>query len=170
MVQFWAIILLWGDSLYAEKSTLYRGGLLGCYLVADYRLWKTELWGKISTAFFSSIGIVVIFVIIVSVANSTLFNARAYSSQFIYTEKEFAEFEGSIDNIPLLDKASSDNIAKRKFGELTDYVSQYKIIDSEQIIYKGKPVRLSVLEHTSLWSWKRNKTTPGYILVDMQTH
>lgn len=106
-------------------------------------------WGKISKALFSSIGIAVIFVIIVSVANSTLFNARAYSSQFIYTEKEFAEFEGSIDNIPLLDKASSDNIAKRKFGELTDYVSQYKIVDSEQIIYKGKPVRLSVLEHTS---------------------
>lgn len=127
-------------------------------------------WGEISTAFFSSIGIAVVFVIIVSVANSTLFNARAYSSQFIYTEKEFAEFEGSIDNIPLLDKASSDNIAKRKFGELTDFVSQYKIVDSEQIIYKGKPVRLSVLEHTSLWSWKRNKTTPGYILVDMQTH
>lgn len=127
-------------------------------------------WGEISTAFFSSIGIAVVFVLIVSVANSTLFNARAYSSQFIYTEKEFAEFEGSIDNIPLLDKASSDNIAKRKFGELTDFVSQYKIIDSEQIIYKGKPVRLSVLEHTSLWSWKRNKTTPGYILVDMQTH
>ena len=127
-------------------------------------------WGEISTALFSSIGIVVIFVIIVSVANSTLFNARAYSSQFIYTEKEFAEFEGSIDNIPLLDKASSDNIAKRKFGELTDFVSQYKIIDSEQIIYKGKPVRLSVLEHTGLWSWNRNRTTPGYILVDMQTH
>ena len=117
------------------------------------------------------IGIVigVVLVGILSIANSSAFNSGTYSSLFTYTEKEFEDFSASLDNIPLLDKTSADNIAKRKFGELTDYVSQYKVVDSEQIIYKGKPVRLSILEHTGFWRWKKNKTSPGYIIVDMQT-
>jgi len=122
-------------------------------------------WGT-----FIGVDVAVVLVLILTVANSTAFNAHTYSSVFTYEEKNFEEFTPSLDNIPLLDKASANNIAIRKFGELSDYVSQYKVLDSEQIIYKGKPVRLSVLEHTSLWSWKRNKTTPGYIIVDMQTH
>ena len=108
-------------------------------------------------------------VVVISVFNSSVFNSRAYSGVFTYDEKEFTTYTASIDNVPLLDKVSADNIAKRKFGELSDYVSQYKVIDSEQIIYKEKPVRVAVLEHTGFWSWKRNKTTPGYILVDMTT-
>ena len=80
------LLFYFGAIVTLEKSTLYRGGLLGCYLVADYRIWKTERLGEISTAFFSSIesGI---FVIIVSVANSTLFNARAYSSHHLHRER-----------------------------------------------------------------------------------
>lgn len=111
-----------------------------------------------------------ILVAIIAFFNSPVFNARTYSSIFTYEERDFAEYTPSLDNIPLLDKASADNIAKRKFGELSDYVSQYKVIDSEQIIYHGKPVRLAVLEHAGFWRWLKNRTTPGYILVDMNTH
>ena len=33
---------------------------------------------------------------------------------------------------------------------------------------KGEVVYLSPLEHSSFWRWKRNRTTPGYILVSAQ--
>lgn len=95
-------------------------------------------------------------------------HASRYSSVFEYVVQDIENYTVTVEDIPLIDRESSDNIAIRKFGELTDFVSQYRVVDSEQIMYSGRPIRVSVLEHAGFWSWNRNRTTPGYILVDMQ--
>ena len=103
-----------------------------------------------------------------------IFRAKSYSQLLPVTTGDFAEDVAEIDfnQIPMLDSDSSNNLANRKLGELSDLVSQFTVSeDSSQINLQGDPVRVNYLNYSGFFKWWNNKKQgiPAYIMVDMRT-
>lgn len=80
--------------------------------------------------------------------------------------------EVAYNKIPMLDSDSAQQIGSRKLGELSDLVSQYELMDTNnQINYNGRPVRLIGLKYADIFRWfnNHNNGIPGYVVVDMVT-
>lgn len=104
-----------------------------------------------------------------------LFRAKDYSELIDVKEGNFADEIAEVDfgSVPRLDKDSSNMIATRALGELSDYVSQFVVNSyySTQINYKGTPVRVQSLDYGDVFKWLKNtkEGIPAYIIVDMTT-
>ncbi len=104
-----------------------------------------------------------------------IFRAKDYAEIIDVKEGDFAEEIAEIDfsSVPRLDKDSSNMIATRALGELSDYVSQFVVNSyySTQINYKGTPVRVQSLDYGDVFKWLKNtkEGIPAYIVVDMTT-
>ena len=104
-----------------------------------------------------------------------IFRAKDYAGIINVKEGDFAEEVAEIDfsSVPRLDKDSSNMIATRALGELSDYVSQFVVNQyySTQINYKGTPVRVQSLDYGDIFKWLKNtkEGIPAYIIVDMTT-
>ncbi len=98
-----------------------------------------------------------------------------YAELIDVKEGNFAEEIEEVDfqSVPRLDKDSSNMIATRALGELSDYVSQFVVNSyySTQINYKGTPVRVQSLDYGDVFKWLKNTKDgiPAYIIVDMTT-
>ena len=111
-----------------------------------------------------------------------LFRARAYSEIIDVKTENFGENDKSITTItslkdfsavPMIDKEVAENLANKKLGELSEYVSQF-VIDSAystQINYKGNPYRIFPLKYGDVFKWFNNTRDglPAYIAVNMYT-
>ena len=103
------------------------------------------------------------------------FRAKDYAELIDVKEGNFAEEIAEVDfnSVPRLDKDSSNMIATRALGELSDYVSQFVVNSyySTQINYKGTPVRVQSLDYGDIFKWLKNtkEGIPAYIIVDMTT-
>ena len=103
------------------------------------------------------------------------FRAKDYAELIDVKEGNFAEEIEEVDfqSVPRLDKDSSNMIATRALGELSDYVSQFVVNSyySTQINYKGIPVRVQSLDYGDIFKWLKNtkEGIPAYIIVDMTT-
>ena len=121
------------------------------------------------------IGVLVVVVIIGYITGAEIFRAKDYSELIDVKEGDFAEEVAEIDfqSVPRLDKDSSNMIATRALGELSDYVSQFVVNSyySTQINYKGTPVRVQSLDYGDVFKWLKNtkEGIPAYIIVDMTT-
>lgn len=106
---------------------------------------------------------------------AAIFRAKDYSEIIQVKEGDFTEDIAEIDfsSVPRLDKDSSNMIATRALGELSDYVSQFVVNQyySTQINYKGTPVRVQSLDYGDVFKWLKNtkEGIPAYIIVDMTT-
>ena len=106
---------------------------------------------------------------------ASLFRAKDYAEIIDVKSGDFAEEIEEIDfsAVPRLDKDSSNMIATRALGELSDYVSQFVVNSyySTQINYKGTPVRVQSLDYGDVFKWLKNTKDgiPAYIIVDMTT-
>ena len=104
-----------------------------------------------------------------------IFRAKDYAEIIDVKEGDFTEDIAEIDfqSVPRLDKDSSNMIATRALGELSDYVSQFVVNSyySTQINYKGTPVRVQSLDYGDVFKWLKNtkEGIPAYIIVDMTT-
>ena len=104
-----------------------------------------------------------------------LFRAKDYAELIDVKEGDFADEVAEVDfgSVPRLDKDSSNMIATRALGELSDYVSQFVVNSyySTQINYKGTPVRVQSLDYGDVFKWLKNTKDgiPAYIIVDMTT-
>lgn len=103
------------------------------------------------------------------------FRAKDYAELIDVKEGNFADEIAEVDfgSVPRLDKDSSNMIATRALGELSDYVSQFVVNSyySTQINYKGTPVRVQSLDYGDVFKWLKNtkEGIPAYIIVDMTT-
>ncbi len=116
------------------------------------------------------------------ISSCELFRAKAYSEIIEVKEENFGENENSItaitsledfSSVPMIDKEVAENLANKKLGELSDYVSQF-VIDSQystQINYKGNPYRIFPLKYGDVFKWFNNTRDgiPAYIAVNMYT-
>lgn len=111
-------------------------------------------------------------IIAMSISNSSMFNATAYSKILTVTESDFttdlAETVGT-DSIALMDTASAQMLGDREIGSLSDVVSQYDVSNNyTQIDYNGKPMKVSALKYAGFFKWLNNKDkgVTGYVMVD----
>ena len=114
--------------------------------------------------------------------SAALFRAKAYS-QIIQVETEnFGESEDSIttitsledfSSVPMIDKDVALNLANKKLGDLSQWVSQFVIDEtySTQINYKGNPYRIFPLKYGDVFKWIKNTRDglPAYLAVNMYT-
>lgn len=115
-----------------------------------------------------------IFIIVGTILSSELLRARAYRDLLTVETGSFKDDveEISFDQIPLLDRASAEQLGDRKLGELSDMVSQFEVSsDYTQINYQDTPVRVTPLLYGDLIKWINNRHNgiPAYIRLDMVT-
>lgn len=109
-----------------------------------------------------------------TVTGWVLLRAYDYSDLLTIEEGDFAAEVSEINwnQIPMLDEASSNNLANRKLGELSDLVSQFTVSSSStQINYQGNPVRVNYLNYSDFFKWWNNRSEgiPAYMRIDMRT-
>lgn len=104
---------------------------------------------------------------------SPTFNARGFANRIIITESSFEEDIKPVDfnNLPLLDKASSQKVGDRVVGQIPELVSQFTVSDEYSLInYKNQIVRVTPLEHMDFYKYIGNHNgTAGYVVVDCTT-
>ncbi len=124
---------------------------------------------------FALFGILAIVVIIGFLSGLVVFRAKDYHQIIDVKDGNFAVDVAEIDfsSVPRLDKDSSNTIATRALGDLSDYVSQFIVSTdySTQINYQGTPVRVQPLAYGDVFKWLKNtkEGVPAYIIVDMTT-
>ncbi len=121
--------------------------------------------------------LVLLGIIIGSIASSTMFRAKTYSSLIDVKDADFSEIPEAeyVSDIALMDTASARIIGARTLGTLADLVSQFNISDSYTQIAMidengttAHPYKVAPLEYESFFKWIRNGKSgiPGYVKVD----
>ena len=107
------------------------------------------------------------------VATSPMVNSKAYANRITVQTSDFETDIKEVDfnNLPLLDKASSQKVGDRVVGQIPDLVSQFAVSDEYSLInYRGSIVRVSPLEYIDFYKWFSNRNgTAGYVMVDTTT-
>lgn len=166
----------------AIELYIYIGMLLVVYIgifgVASRAYFRPEYMEYAKNKVKIPIVLILILVAVVAVGSlvgAEVFRAKDYATIINVKEGDFAEEVDEIDfsAVPRLDKDSSNMIATRALGELSDYVSQFVVNQyySTQINYKGTPVRVQSLDYGDVFKWLKNtkEGIPAYIIVDMTT-
>ncbi len=126
------------------------------------------------------LGVMAVVVLVGSVLSWKGFRAQDYYDLLPVESGDFTQdvAEISYNEIPMLDKASAEQLGRRTLGNIStngaysDLVSQFEVSSNyTQINYQGRPVRVSPLEYGNLIKWFNNRAEglPGYIVVDMVT-
>ena len=120
--------------------------------------------------------VVAVCVLIGSIASSTMFNAKTYSTLIDVRDADFSEIPETeyVSDIALMDTASAKIIGARTLGTLADLVSQFNISDSYTQIAmmtesgSAHPYKVAPLEYASFFKWLQNGKSgiPGYVKVD----
>ena len=123
------------------------------------------------------IGAILVFLLIGSLAGSSIFRAKTYSSLITVEDADFAsgiDETEYVTDIALMDTASARIIGARTLGTLSDLVSQYEVsyrytqIAMQNAKGESHPYKVSPLEYASFFKWVQNKAAgiPGYVKVD----
>ena len=114
--------------------------------------------------------------------SAALFRAKDYSEIIEVKTEDFGESEDSIttitslkdfSSVPMVDKDVALNLANKKLGDLSEWVSQFVIDEtySTQINYEGNPYRIFPLKYGDVFKWLKNTRDgiPAYLAVNMYT-
>ncbi len=114
--------------------------------------------------------------------SAALFRAKDYSEIIEVNTENFGESEHSIttitsledfSSVPMIDKDVALNLANKKLGDLSEWVSQFVIDEaySTQINYEGNPYRIFPLKYGDVFKWIKNTRDgiPAYLAVNMYT-
>ena len=114
--------------------------------------------------------------------SAALFRAKDYSEIIEVSTENFGESEKSIttitslkdfSSVPMIDKDVALNLANKKLGDLSEWVSQFVIDEkySTQINYQGNPYRIFPLKYGDVFKWLKNTRDgiPAYLAVNMYT-
>ena len=118
------------------------------------------------------VGIVLMFINFIC---SPLFNAKSFQTRISVDETgNFTEDieEVNFNQLPLLDRASSEVLGDRVMGQMSELVSQYSVSNLyTQINYNNSIVRVTPLEYADSIKWLTNRKdgVVGYITVNSVT-
>lgn len=121
------------------------------------------------------VGVVFAGLILVNIVNSPLFNAKAYYERIAINEDgDFTQDVKEVDfnEVPLLDKDSSQKLGDRVMGQMPDLVSQFTVSNQyTQVNYNEDIVRVTPLEYADIIRYITNRKngTEGYIIVNSVT-
>lgn len=140
-----------------------------------FRNGKLLTKGETSPVLFFVIGLIAIVFIGINVVNffcSPMFNAKSYQTRIVVDETgNFTEDieEVNFNQLPLLDRNSSEVLGDRVMGQMSELVSQYYVSNQyTQINYKDSIMRVTPLEYADAIKWLTNRKEGivGYITVD----
>ena len=117
------------------------------------------------------VGVMVVLGLLANFICSPLFNAKSYQQRITVVDGNFTEdiAEVNFNQLPLLDKTSSQVLGDRVMGEISELVSQYYVSDLyTQINYNNDILRVTPLEYADIFKWLSNKKNGvvGYITVN----
>jgi len=117
------------------------------------------------------VGCIFILGIVANFICSPIFNAKSYQQRITVEEGNFTEDieEVNFNQLPLLDKKSSQVLGDRVMGEISELVSQFYVSDLyTQINFNDSIVRVTPLEYADFFKWLSNKKkgVEGYITVN----
>lgn len=129
---------------------------------------------KLPTKFMGFFFALILIPIIGGVVFSPIFLSSRYADRINVTDGNFSQDIAEVDlnNLPLLDKDSTQRVGDRVMGQLPELISQFEVSpEYTQISYQGRLVRVTPLEYNGFFKWFGNKNvgSPGYILVDSTT-
>lgn len=112
--------------------------------------------------------------LILALSGATLFHSARYKDLLTTKDGDFTAdiAELSMNQIPVVDRDTAEQLGKRKLGEMADLVSQFEIAENyTQINRNGRPVRVTPLVYGDIIKWFNNhgQGLPAYIQVDMVT-
>ena len=121
------------------------------------------------------LGAVVSIIVITNIICSPMFNAKSYQTRI--TVDENGDFEKDIpevnfNQLPLLDKSSSQVLGDRVMGQMSELVSQFSVSSLyTQINYNDSIIRVTPLEYADGIKWFTNREDgiAGYITVNSVT-
>ena len=117
------------------------------------------------------LGISFILILLTNFICSPIFNAKSYQQRITVETGNFTEDieEVNFNQLPLLDKSSSQVLGDRVMGEISELVSQYYVSSLyTQINYNNEILRVTPLEYADFFKWLSNKKhgVVGYITVN----
>lgn len=118
---------------------------------------------------------VFVLIIVVNFFCSPLFNSKSWANRItILEDTNFTDDIKEVDfnQVPLLDKDSSQKLGDRVMGQMSELVSQYYVSDLyTQINYNNEIVRVTPIEYNGFIKWLNNKRhgVLGYIKVNSVT-
>lgn len=120
------------------------------------------------------IGVLVVLLIVGALFYSPVLNAKIWSNRIEVVESNFNEDiqEVDLNNLPLLDRKSTQKVGDRVMGQLPELISQFEVSSIySQVNVNGRLVRTTPLEYNGFIKWLNNKSqgAPGYIEVDSTT-
>lgn len=141
-------------------------------LIVSRKIPKYPKWITYCTLTFLGIFLIIG---LMNFAISPLLNAKGYASRIKIDET--TDFNKDIEpvnfqNIPLLDKDSSQKLGDRVMGQMPELVSQFVVSDLyTQINYNNEIVRVTPLEYNGIFKYFANAKTgvKGYIMVNSVT-
>lgn len=155
-VGFWSFFL---PAVFLPLFIITQGASLKTGLKKGKALWPVYL-----------VILCVIVYFIGSILLSPVFNSKNYTTRITITTSSFEQDIKEVDfnNLPLLDKNSSQKVGDRVVGQVSDLVSQFSVSDEYSLInYQGSIVRVTPLEHNGFFKYLSNLNgTAGYVIVD----
>lgn len=118
------------------------------------------------------IGVVFVLISIVNFICSPVFNAKSYQTRISVNENgDFTKDieEVNFNQLPLLDRKSSEVLGDRVMGQMSELVSQYSVSNLyTQINYNDSIMRVTPLEYADAIKWLTNRKEGivGYITVN----
>lgn len=119
--------------------------------------------------------LIILCIIVVDFILSPLFSAKNYRNRI--TIDETGDFstdiaEVNFNNLPLLDKDSSEKVGDRVMGQMAQLVSQFTVSSCyTQINYNNEIIRVTPLEYNGIFKYFANRKNgvAGYISVNSVT-
>lgn len=140
----------------------------------DHEKFSFKKLGKPIIFAICSVIIIIALGFVMNIIGAQIFNAGKYNKLLELKNGDFTTdvAELKMNQIPVVDRDSSQTLGKRKLGEISDFVSQFEIADNyTQINYKDEPCRVTPLTYGDPIKWFNNQSDgiPAYIIVNMTT-
>ena len=140
----------------------------------DHEKFSFKKLGKPIIFAICSVVIIIALGFVMNIIGAQIFNASKYNKLLELKNGDFTTdvAELKMNQIPVVDRDSSQTLGKRKLGEISDFVSQFEIADNyTQINYKDEPCRVTPLTYGDPIKWFNNQSDgiPAYIIVNMTT-
>jgi len=165
-------LLLPAYNLHSIETLFLLASLLGVF--AFFSIFMTGKFTKVAWLAVSGAGLIVAFVVVMSILGSEILNAGAFRDQIQITESgNFSEdFDlVSYDKVPIVDYETARQLGDKQMGKIQGLGSQYNInIDYTLISVGDMIVRVAPLEYQDLFKWFENKSEgiPGYVQVNVR--
>lgn len=167
-IDFWVFMLLL-FIIYTAAYNLFNFKVTFTDFM-NRRYYKTEKNGKA----YLIVPIIFGLIIVLNIILSPLFCSKQYYKRIKVSTGDFKEEvnEVNFNNIPLLDRDSSEKLGDRQMGQMSELVSQFDVSNQyTQINYNNEIVRVTPLEYNGIIKWftNRKQGVTGYIKVNSTT-